>query len=85
MVAFITDYNIRQSEEVLGEQMADKGIRAIWLFENVLMDKIQFKSTEVRNEYIRHLGTQDDFSFLAVTDSEGRFLAHSDMKKSVRI
>lgn len=81
VVAFITDYNIRQSEEVLGEQMADKGIRAIWLFENVLMDKIQFKSTEVRNEYIRHLGTQDDFSFLAVTDSEGRFLAHSDMKK----
>lgn len=44
VVAFITDYNIRQSEEVLGEQMADKGLRALWLFENVAMEKIQFKA-----------------------------------------
>ncbi len=81
VVAFITDYNIRQSEKVLGEQMADKGIRAIWLFENVVMEKVQFKSSEARNDYIRRLGTEDDFAFIAVTNNEGRFLVHSNMQK----
>ncbi len=80
-VAFITDYNIRQSEEVLGEQMADKGIRALWLFENVLMEKIQFKSPEARNDYIERLGSQNDFSFIAITNKDGQFLMHSDMQK----
>lgn len=81
VVAFITDYNIRQSEKVLGEQMADKGIRAIWLFENVLMEKIQFKTPEARNDYIRRIGSEDDFAFIAVTDNSGRFIVHSNMQK----
>ena len=81
VVAFITDYNIRQSEKVLGEQMADKGIRAIWLFENVVMEKVQFKSAEARNDYLRRLGSEDDFAFIAVTNNEGQFLVHSNMQK----
>lgn len=81
VVAFITDYNIRQSEEVLGEQMADKGLRALWLFENVVMEKIQFISPDARNDYLQRLGTQDDFSFIAVTDNQGKFLVHSNMQK----
>lgn len=81
VVAFITDYNIRQSEEVLGEQMADKGLRAMWLFENVVMDKIQFKSPEARNDYLARLGSQNDFSFIAVTNNQGQYLVHSDMQK----
>jgi len=81
VVAFITDYNIRQSEEVLGEQMADKGLRALWLFENVAMEKIQFKSPEARNDYLERLGSQNDFSFIAITDKQGKFLVHTDMQK----
>ncbi len=81
VVAFITDYNIRQSEKVLGEQMADKGIRVIWLFENVIMDRIQFSSETARTDYIEELGTADDFAFVAVTDNEGKFLFHSKKEK----
>lgn len=81
VVAFITDYNIRQSEEVLGGQMADKGLRTLWLFENVVMEKIQFISPDARNDYLQRLGTQNDFSFVAVTDNHGKFLVHSDMQK----
>lgn len=81
VVAFITDYNIRQSEQALGEQMADKGLRALWLFENVVMEKIQFISPEARNDYLQRLGTQEDFSFLAITNNVGKFLVHTDMKK----
>lgn len=81
VAAFITDYNIRQSEEALGQQMADKGLRTLWLFENVLMEKIQFISPDARNDYLRRLGTQNDFSFAAITDNQGKFLVHSDMRK----
>ena len=81
VVAFVTDYNIRQSEKVLGEQMADKGIRVIWLFENVVMDRIQFSTEAVRTDYITELGTSDDFAFVAVTDNEGKFLFHSNKEK----
>jgi two-component system sensor histidine kinase HydH len=81
VVAFITDYNTRQSEQALGEQMADKGLRALWLFENVVMEKILFISPEARNDYLQRLGTQDDFSFIAVTNNQGKFLVHTDMKK----
>lgn len=81
VIAFITDYNIRQSAKFLGEQMADKGIRIIWLFENVIMDRIQFSTEKSRNDYIAELGSTDNFAFVAVTNDEGKFLFHSTNEK----
>ncbi len=81
VVVFITDYNMAKSELVIGSQVAERGKRTILLYEAIASGEIQLDKSIDQQDLIANLGNQDDFLFLAITDGEGKFLAHSDPKK----
>jgi len=81
VVIFITTHNMRQSEIVIGNQIAEGGKRSILLYEAVVLGRIKFNEPINKQLLMRHLGNQEDFKFLAITDNKGKFLIHSDEQK----
>ena len=87
-VIFIADYNIRQSETVIGNQIAERGKRTMLLYEAIVLGEIKFNTPINKKGLIKNLGDQKDFDFLAITDKEGKFLIHSNHEligKNIRI
>lgn len=82
VIIFITNYSLRQSGRVIGHQIAERGKLTILLYESIALGAIDLEHFIDEKSLIRSLGNQKGFKFLAITDANGKVIAHNNADKT---